>query len=448
MKPIVLAVISAALLTGSAVLGQSGEAILDLLTKKGVITTNEANAAREQFDKQTAETISQYNKVKISSWVNSLQFFGDGRLRYEWRSGTGNLVGVGAYDHADLDRFRYRLRVGVKGEFLENFSYGLRLETGTSGNGANVTMGGQGFNKSPWAKGGSDAIELGQFWAQYKAADWLTLIGGRFESPFLNNQIGWKDDINPEGFTEKLQFKTEKVDYFLTFGEFVYNNTALQNTFSGVTNGVDTWLLGVQGGGKVRLAKDIGITLAPAFYIYTNPDQTTRGVFAPTLAGGNITGVNNLNVFALPAEVAFPIPGINIPGKIFGEFDINTTGHERATIAGWTAHGDQDIAYQIGASIGANKKKHDWLLKAYWQHIELNALDPNLINGDIFDQRLNMQGVVVSGTYLFTDFLSATVTYADAHAIDNALPTLTGAGDLNGNLRDYNLLQADLLWKF
>ncbi|MEI8062929.1 MAG: hypothetical protein WCH84_02580, partial [Verrucomicrobiota bacterium] len=95
-----------------------------------------------------------------------------------------------------------------------------------------------------------------------------------------------------------------------------------------------------------------------------------------------------------------------------------------------------------------NKKKHDWQMKAYWQHVELNSLDPNLVNSDFFDQRMNMQGFVVSGTYLLTDFLSATVTYADAKTINKAMPTLTGGGDLAGNLRDYNLIQADLVWKF
>ena len=75
-------------------------------------------------------------------------------------------------------------------------------------------------------------------------------------------------------------------------------------------------------------------------------------------------------------------------------------------------------------------------------------MDPNLVDSDLFDSRMNMQGVVVSGTYMFTDFLSATVSYANAHSINDNLPTLTGAGDLKGNLREYNLLQADLVWKF
>ncbi len=42
-KQVVSVVISAALFTGSAAFGQSGDAILDLLTKKGVISQKETN---------------------------------------------------------------------------------------------------------------------------------------------------------------------------------------------------------------------------------------------------------------------------------------------------------------------------------------------------------------------------------------------------------------------
>ncbi len=456
-KQVITAVISAALLTGSAAFGQSGDAILDLLTKKGVITQKEANDAREQLDKQTAEAVNQYNKIKVSSWVNSLTFYGDIRLRYEWRSGLGNAglaSGTGRWngpdDNADLDRFRYRLRVGVNGELQDNFSYGVQLETGTKGNSANATSGGQGFSGSPWSKLSNDAIGLGLLWAQYKPTDWLTLIGGKMNSPFINYQMGWKDDIHPEGFAEKLQFKTEKVDYFLTLGEFIYNNVSNQNIFAGSSSpagGNDTWLLGVQGGGKIKFTKDLSFTVAPTFYVYSNPDQA-NGIFAPTFTGGNIIGANNLSIFDLPAELAFQIPGLNLPGKIFGEYSLNTSADQRAAHTAYAAYENQDTAYQVGASIGNTKKKHDWLVKAYWQHVELFALDPNLVNNDYFDQRLNVEGVVSSGTYLFTDFLSATLTYAHAKNINSALPTLTGAGDLKGNLKEYNLLQADLVWKF
>ena len=449
-----MTVIAAALLTGSAAFGQSGDAILDLLTKKGVITQREANDAREQLDKQNAETVEAYNKVKVSSWVNSLQFYGDGRLRYEWRQGTGNAAGVGAQDNADLDRFRYRLRVGLKGDFLENFSYGLRLETATKGNSANVTMGGNALSGGPWAKSGNNAVEVGQFWAQYKASDWLTLVGGKMENPFITSPMIWDGDLSPEGFAQKVKFSTDLVDYFLTLGEFTYLNTANgNNTFRTVASGNDTWLMGAQAGGKVKFTKDMSLTVAPTLYVYVNPlnlgATPAAGRFNPTLAGGNISGVNNLTVLDIPAEFAIPVPVIHQPGKLFGEFAVNTTANDRAArTTTWGGYGDQNIAYQLGASIGASKKKHDWLVKAYWQHTELFALDPNLVDSDLFDGRLNMEGAVANAQYLFTDYLSLGVTYANAHAINANLPVLTGTGDMKGNLRNYNLFQADLVWKF
>ena len=453
------AVISAALLTGSAAFGQSGDAILDLLTKKGVITQREANQAREQLDVQNAQTVEAYNKVKVSSWVNSLQFYGDGRLRYEWRQGTGNAgtkATLGFSDNADLDRFRYRLRFGVKGDLLENFSYGLRLETATKSNSGNVTMGGNALSGGPWAKSGNNAIEVGQFYAQYKAADWLTLVAGKMENPFMTSAMVWDGDLNPEGFAQKVKFSTDPVDLFLTLGEFTYNNTSAgNNTFKTIASGNDTWLMGAQAGGKWKITKDLSLTLAPTFYVYVNPINTA-GIFNPTMTNtttaagfGDIAGINNLTVFEIPAEFAFPVPFINKPGKVFGEFAVNTSASARANrTADYAGYGNQNVAYQIGASVGANKKKHDWLVKAYWQHTELFALDPNLVDSDLFDGRLNMQGAVTSAQYLFTDFLSLGVTYANAHTINAAVPTLNGAGDLKGNLSNYNLFQADLNWKF
>ena len=459
------AVISAALLTGSAAFGQSGDAILDLLTKKGVITQREANQAREQLDVQNAQTVEAYNKVKVSSWVNSMQFYGDGRLRYEWRQGTGNAgtaAAAGLSDNAELDRFRYRLRFGVKGDFLENFSYGLRLETAPKGNSANVTMGGQNLYGGPFAKAGapsaagttpaSPAVYVGQFYAQYKAADWLTLVGGKMENPFMTSAMVWDGDLNPEGFAQKLKLNTDKVDWFLTLGEFTYNNTVKQNNFATTTaGGNDTWLIGVQGGGKVKFTKDLSLTLAPTLYVYSNPINNAPGftAFNPTLLNTTTanTGIDNLNVVEIPAEFAFPVG--KYPGKVFGEFAVNTGASGRANrTTAWGGYGDQNIAYQIGGSIGAAKKKHDWQVKAYWQHTELFALDPNLVDSDLFDGRLNMEGAVASGQYLFTDYLSLAVTYANAHTINANLPSLNGAGDLGGNLSNYNLFQADLNWKF
>jgi len=312
---------------------------------------------------------------------------------------------------------------------------------------------GPALNGGPWQKAATDLIGVGQFWATYKATDWLTVTGGKIENPFITTSLVWDGDLNPEGFAEKFTFKTADVDWFLTIGEFMYLQNGLANTFTGGAGTKnDVWMFGIQGGGKWKITKDLSLQVAPTLYTYANASSLS-GSFSPTLTGAganNITGVNQLNVVDIPVEFAFPIG--KIPAKIFGDFAINLQGSERAnsasTVAGIPLHSDQDKAYQIGVAVGTNKKKGDWQLKGYWQHQELYALDPNLVDSDLFDSRLNMEGFVFSGQYMFTDFLSGVLTYAHASAIKNDLPTLTGTGDLGGNLRNYDLFQVDLIWKF
>ena len=43
-------------------------------------------------------------------------------------------------------------------------------------------------------------------------------------------------------------------------------------------------------------------------------------------------------------------------------------------------------------AIGQLKAKIDWEIRAWWQHAEQYALDPNLVDSDIFDSRVNDEG--------------------------------------------------------
>ena len=109
---------------------------------------------------------------------------------------------------------------------------------------------------------------------------------------------------------------------------------------------------------------------------------------------------------------------------------------------------DQRYAYQIGVGIGQLKAKHDWQIQAFWQHAEQYALDPNLVDSDIFDSRVNMEGVAIQAGYALSDAVTFNLTYAYGEQIDKDLGT-GGTGDIAVNpLREYQLFQADLNWKF
>ncbi len=137
-----------------------------------------------------------------------------------------------------------------------------------------------------------------------------------------------------------------------------------------------------------------------------------------------------------------------LPVKIFGEYARNFSGDDRAISAGHPDKTDSVNAYQIGAGLGKVKEKGSWELRGFWQHAEQFALDPNLVDSDIFDSRVNMEGFAIIFGYALSDAVVANLTYAHGWPIDSDLGT-GGVGDIGINpVDDYDILQADLSFKF
>ena len=81
--------------------------------------------------------------------------------------------------------------------------------------------------------------------------------------------------------------------------------------------------------------------------------------------------------------------------------------------AGHPGSGDQRYAYQIGLGIGQLKAKTRLGDPSLWQHTEQYALDPNLVDSDIFDSRVNMEGRSASKRAMrLTDAIIFNLTYA------------------------------------
>jgi hypothetical protein len=91
--------------------------------------------------------------------------------------------------------------------------------------------------------------------------------------------------------------------------------------------------------------------------------------------------------------------------------------------------GNEGIAWQAGLSLGQIKKKGDWEIRGWWQRSEQFALDPNITDDDIFDGRLNMQGIYVKATYALADAVNVSLEYCNGHRIDSSLGT-AGVGRL------------------
>jgi hypothetical protein len=495
-KKTMLLAVAGSLLFGSALAhAQDNGALLDLLVRKGLINDQEAEEVRADLTRENASTSA--GKLKLSTPVTELELYGDARVRYEVRSGETarpdpiNPPG----DTYQRDRARYRLRIGLRGTLVDDWFFGIRLETGTSPRSTNITFGDDSSVNGPFSKD-SDRISVGQAYFGYKGVRDLTLTVGKMANPFITSSMVWDPDINPEGLAEQWkqtfnfsfgggaaadaesyskdgkamttaattsEAKKISLDIFANFGQFVYDDTNPENPIGPNPTGLpndDSYLLGWQIGAKVNFPHDFYVQVAPTLYNYTGTGDSFASHFVGdpsfkvtdpvtgvvTTVVPNQTGANSLLVFDVPMEIGWKFG--ELPVKIFGEYARNFSGDDRAIAAGHPDKTGSVNAYQIGLELGKVKEKGSWELRGFWQHAEQFALDPNLVDSDIFDSRVNLEGFAFVFGYALTDAVTANLTYAHGWQIDHDLGT-GGVGDLGINPVDnYNLFQGDLSFKF
>jgi len=526
-------------------------ALLNALVKKGVLSNEEAQDIQAQDQKDYNMTAA--SKINLASSIKSITFYGDLRMRYEMRDGTtpagftgngGKLLTAG--DSQDDNRFRYRLRFGLKGTLTDNFFFGIRASTNPNyDRSGNVTFG-HSDAAGPFGKD-QNLLALDQVYLGWHATDDITLTGGQMPNPFYTTSMIWDDNLNPAGAAEQYDHTFGNgFEVFATAGQFVYQAAA----GNGFTNGLgsnssfdNTFMFGEQIGFKYNFDKDTFFKGAASMYTYSgtvgnsNNGGTVAGLYStsplnlaapnnsPSFFNGpfvgaasapvtNVSGINDLAVLETPFEFDFKIgPGVHhakrsdpkdvkdigaestgwsIPMRIFGDFAYNFEADERAdaaraaiqtfsadgfanstgisnvatsgsggTNAGMVASAPfqgvlnsgkgflDQAAYQIGIEAGQLKKKGDWDGKLFWQSTGYYAVDPNLIDADIFNAATNLQGVVVAVSHNWTDGISSTLRYAHANPVNGQLATPNVNQDLQlGDIRQYNLFQADLMWKF
>jgi len=315
-----------------------------------------------------------------------------------------------------------------------------------------------------------DTVFFGQVYAKYTPFPWAVLEAGKLPNPFITSRMVWDPDVYPEGIAEQFKFtlgpwggkdpaasgKDGKnavapaparegvtVDLFGNFGQFIYEDVVQDNLNNAglgtqTADKQDLWLLGWQLGAKANFTKDIYLQVAPTLYNYAGDGSIFGGTFngdgpenLPQLLldkntdlariNFNTIAVNALCVVDIPVEFGWKM--WNTPFKVFGEFADNTEGGSRAIQAGHPDKQNENQAYQVGASIGEMKKKGDFQVMGWWQHSEQFALDPNIIDDDIFDGRLNMEGFYLQASYMFTDAFSIIIQGSHARRIDQTIGT-------------------------
>jgi len=434
-------------------------ALLDLLLKKGIVTDQEAQSLRADLAKQAAGS-STTNTASgldvLSPGLTKLRLWGDLRLRIEDRGASA----AAADDHIELDRLRYRFRLGLLGDLTKDWSFGLRLDTNSNDRSSNVTLGTNnttGFG--PWSKG-DGGIFLDQVYTSYKPDDWIFTVG-KMPLPLTTTNLVWYQDMAPEGLNEQFKGGFGSLDYKVNLAQFIYGSPGFNNNFSGGTAGASTApsrdlvMLAWQVGLKYNLNSTDFAQISPVLYNYVNYSGSAgptpfNGIFTAAATATAQQGVNDLNVI----EVPFEYDTMGLAPKVvrfFGDFAYNTEAKGRADRFGRPDLANQDLAYQLGVQYGKATRAGEWDAKAYWEQIDLFAIDPNLTDPDITDSLTNLKGVALNANYYLTDAVSIGVTLSDQTRADANAPTAGNSQDTKNpgiSLGHYWLYQFDLNVKF
>ena len=491
-RRLLLAAVMAAVGVASTPASADMETLLDKLHEKGLLSDEDYQQMRteERADRrsQALKDAQQVEKdqraksapaaLKVPEALKSMELYGDLRLRYE------NRIARAASDTAtseERQRWRYALRVGLRGDVSEDFFYGVRLDTGTYGRSAWVTMGDDNAAGTPATSKASqsnktnDAIEVGLAFVGWKPTDWAQVIAGRQVNPLYTTSMVWDPDINPEGLSEKFSYKLgDNATLFAVAGQYLYsqvgkrtgawNSVTLDAPNLGLGSSQSAILFAYELGGAYQISENASTKAAVNFYKYRLTDDETvfnsdfRGV------GGSVAdlGIRHLQVVEIPIDVRFPVAGLS--GMVFADYAWNTQGDARADASATPQVKGENKAYLIGLSLasfgvpqaanqgpalGNSAKKGTWEVRTYYQRTQQFALDPNMLDSDFFE-RTNTVGYYLAGAYSPVNGIITTLRYGKAKRLNDSMST-GGFNDDSSNVATidkYSIIQADLTLRF
>ena len=371
----VIASICAALTVSSGFCVESSDPLLDLMLRKGLITEDEAQKVKAEADTIRTNGVPPLaeSKWKLSPNLKNVELFGDVRVRYEDRSAQDP-----AGNSLDLQRFRYAVRVGLRGDVYDDFYYGFRLEEAANPRSPWLTLGTSSSGvpyQGPFGKS-TAGIDIGQAYIGWRPGGWLDLTVGKMPNPLFTTPMVWDGDLNPEGAAERLKYSVGSADLFATFGQFLYQDVNPSSASGGLgINGLtgqkadSVFQIAWQAGLKYRFTTNTSAKMAATLYHYMGlrrSSLTSPGALSPffgdpyigegasllglvpgsapgyggygtsgTLPGYgslgfplNQVGLNHLLVLEVPFEVNFKVSKVDV--RLFGDAAYNLEGRQRA----------------------------------------------------------------------------------------------------------------------
>lgn len=421
---------------------QSGDALLNKLVDKGVLSTKEANELRNQVDANFKKAYQV--KSGMPDWVTALKINGDLRLRYENIHSFNEDILT-----PDRSRFRYRLRPGFTAVLQDRFEVGFRL---TSSEPSGSFGGDPISGNTTFGSGGSKKfIYIDLAYAKWQAVNgptWgLTLTGGKMENPLqFPGTDQFDKDYTPEGFAQELSYRINQEHTLkLTGAQFILNEYSTSNT--------DPALLAAQLRWNATWSPKISTTLGLAYLslinsetrgstTVTNPGLITANV--PNQGRGNSRNpdgslVNGYNPFVLDAAATYTLESAPMYN---GAFPVTASADY---IYNHSAP-NQNRGYGFGATLGKAGKKKTWQLDYRYTYLPMDAWYEELTESDFgafhgptapvgggtgYLSGTNVKGHWIKGSFSPTDALTLSVAYFITDLVHATTPGYnSGAGRL------------------
>lgn len=437
---------------------QSSDALIDKLVDKGVLTVDEAKDLRVEADKDFKTALQA--KTGMPDWVNGYKLSGDLRGRFEqFSSDNAGLV--------DRTRLRYRLRVGLTVNMMDNLEAGFKLGSGdakgvgsqaAAGNAVsgNTTMQDNFTSKMVYI----DAA-YGK-WTMVNSGDWLlSATVGKMDNPFNFTPMVFDPDLMPEGaalqggytINDRHSIAATGAAFVLdeetgsTQDPFMYGGQIMLNS-----KWTDKWASSV-GVGAFNIVSTKALTTANVPYVNQGNTRFTAGGstflkyhYSPLIADASVTYTAD----------TFPLYAGTFPIKLQGEY-MNNTGAARNNNAFWA-----------GITFGKSGTKKTWDLSYRYEYLQADAWYDQLVDDDNgafyatgnypgtgaanatgtvgYFGGTNVKGHLIKATYSFTDSLTFTVS---CFVNDLINPPLQKTSGTKVDLASSSIhLMADLMWKF
>jgi hypothetical protein len=348
---------------------------------------------------QTRAQDAEQNEASSRDWIDTIDWDGDLRLRYDSTDEEGE---------AKRDRFRFRARFGFASEFSDKVQFSVRLAT-SDGDPVSTNLDfGDGFS--------SKDIAIDRIFVNWNALNDLDVAFGKMGRPWFRaggNALLWDSDLNPEGVIAKWSSKM----FFASLGSFIVDERSA---------GDDSFLYSIQAGFDKRFSETSRFVISAAYFDYTN--TIGNPPFYLNKAKGN---------------------SVDADGNFIYDYDIVEISTEYVTVIGdwpfsaygvWaqnTAVDIQDTAFAVGVKVGVVDAPGQMQFSYAWYDTEADAVMGIFTDSDFGGGNTDSRGHFIKARYGLTRNIALNGTFI-----------ISEIEMFRNNRHDYDRMQLDIEFLF